>query len=271
MSSRPRLGRWAVASLIVTALASSKSSATVLDLTSPGAHADSQGALFFQADPQPTGTGVIQPFVRIQRTGTERGYNTDARPVEFDTKDQNQWTHSLSLASLSPVSINGTAYYQFLLDVNESGSDTKRLLSMNDFRVYLGDSPSLTGWNDGFGTHSVKVYDLDAAGNSRVELDYKLNSGSGSGDMFVFIPVSKFQGYAAQYQYVYLYSAFGQPHGSDAGFEEWAAKTSSSISPPPGGGGGSAVPAPPGLVLAGMGFGCLLLGRLRFRRDTPKA
>ncbi len=31
--------------------------------------------------------------------------------------------------------------------------------------------------------------------------------------------------------------------------------------PPPG-----AVPAPPGLVLAGMGFGCMLLGRLRFRR-----
>lgn len=36
--------------------------------------------------------------------------------------------------------------------------------------------------------------------------------------------------------------------------------------PPPKG-----VPAPPGLVLAGMGMGCLLLGRLRLRRTTPKA
>lgn len=31
------------------------------------------------------------------------------------------------------------------------------------------------------------------------------------------------------------------------------------------------VPAPPGLVLAGMGFGCVLLGRLRIRRSVPKA
>jgi hypothetical protein len=36
--------------------------------------------------------------------------------------------------------------------------------------------------------------------------------------------------------------------------------------PPPSG-----VPAPPGVVLAGMGFGCLLLGRLRLRRTTPQA
>ncbi len=36
--------------------------------------------------------------------------------------------------------------------------------------------------------------------------------------------------------------------------------------PPPPPTGGNAVPAPPGLVLAGMGFGCLLLGRLRTRR-----
>ena len=37
--------------------------------------------------------------------------------------------------------------------------------------------------------------------------------------------------------------------------------------PPP-----TAIPAPPGLVLAGMGFGCLLLGRLRSRRNSaPQA
>src|SRR5207237_2020334 len=73
----------------------------VINLTSAGSSGTSQGALYEQADPQPTGTGVINPFVRIQRTGTERGYNTDGRPVEFDTKDQNQWTHSLPLSSLS--------------------------------------------------------------------------------------------------------------------------------------------------------------------------
>jgi len=33
------------------------------------------------------------------------------------------------------------------------------------------------------------------------------------------------------------------------------------------------VPAPPGVVLAGLGFGCMLLGRIRFRKPagTPQA
>jgi len=35
--------------------------------------------------------------------------------------------------------------------------------------------------------------------------------------------------------------------------------------------GPTPVPAPPALVLAGMGFGCLLLGRVRFRRAAPQA
>src|SRR5262245_40265485 len=94
MSSRLALGRWA-ALLVATTLTPSLARSEVLDLTSPGAVVSSQGVLFYQANPQSTGTGVIDPFVRIQRTGTERGYNTDARPVEFDTKDANQWTHSL--------------------------------------------------------------------------------------------------------------------------------------------------------------------------------
>lgn len=41
----------------------------------------------------------------------------------------------------------------------------------------------------------------------------------------------------------------------------------SSVNYPPN----NAVPAPPGVVLAGVGFGCLLLGRIRLRRNaTPK-
>ena len=129
-------------------------------------------------------------------------------------------------------------------------------------RLYLGDRPDLSGFNDGFGADSVKVYDLDAAGNTTIEMNYRLNSGSGSGDMFAFVPVSDFQGFGSQFQYVYLYSAFGDPNGSNAGFEEWAALKGPNSPPPKG------VPAPPGLVLAGMGFGTLLLGRLRFRRGA---
>ena len=214
---------------------------------------------------------MINPFVRIQRTGTERGYNTDGRPVEFDTKDQNQWTHSLPLSSLSAETINGTAYYKFLLDINETATDKGKLLSMDDFRLYLGDRPDLLGWNDGFGADSKKIYDIDAGpdGNTRVDLNYKLNHGSGSGDMFVYVPVADFQGFGSQFQYVYLYSAFGNPHSSDAGFEEWWAQTGPSVtppSPPPNG-----VPAPPSVVLAGLALGGLGLRRLVRRRPPAVA
>jgi hypothetical protein len=235
---------------------------SIIDLTAAGASpATNQGAIFSQTSLQPTGTGVFDPFVRIQQNGTEAGYNTDARPVEFQTKDQNQWTHSLTLNSLSTVSMNGTQYYQFTLDINEQGNKSGALISMDDFRVYLGNSGSLTGFNDGFGSNSVKVYDMDAVNDTTVDLNAKLNPpGSGVADLNVYIPVSAFAGFGSQFQYVYLYSSFGNPHASDAGFEEWASlngKNGSSPPPPSG------VPAPPGLLLGLLGIGAGLVGYAR--------
>jgi hypothetical protein len=262
-----------VGTLAAPEVASAAYVSSTIDLTTTGSTGSSQGALFYQADPHPTGTGYIDPFVRIQMRGFERGYNTDARPVEFETKDENQWTHSLLLANLDPVTIGSTQYYKFSLDINEQGNATGSKLSMNDFRVYLGDSPSLTGWNDGFGANSVKVYDIDAGkqGNKTidvtVELNYRLGHGSGSGDMSVYVPVDLFQRYGSQFKYVYLYSSFGNPNQSDAGFEEWWAQTRTQVPPPPppppppG-----AVPAPPALVLALIGFGGLFFGRNLRRR-----
>lgn len=243
-----------LAALLTFVVSVAPARADIIDLTKAGSFGVANGGIYVQTDPQPTGTGNLDPFVRIQMTGTERGYNTDARPVEFDTKDQNQWTHSLNLSSLTPETINGTSYYKFLLDINEIGNDAGSLLSLNDVKVYLGDSASLTGYNDGFGVHSVGVYDLDSAStDNTVELNYKLNHGSGSGDMFLYIPTANFQGFGSQFQWVYLYSAFGNPNQSDAGFEEWAA----SVSPPQP---PTAVPAPPGAIMAGLGIGCCLLG-----------
>src|SRR5262245_62227558 len=98
MLAHPRPSRWAVAGLLVlTATASSARAEIIIDLTAYGASGSSQGAHFFQVNPQPTGTGFVDPFVRIQRTGTERGYNTEGQ-IEFDTKDQggHNWTHALA-------------------------------------------------------------------------------------------------------------------------------------------------------------------------------
>jgi len=264
--------RW-LAPVVVVGLMSLDASAGFINLTTIGSSdTDSQGAIFSQSSRQPTGTGVIQPFVRIQGTPVEGGYNTEGQ-IEFQTKDTNQWTSALPLDSLSKVTIGSTQYYSFFLDINESNNAQSGLLSLDDMRIYLGKSDSLTGINltrptDGFGSQSTKVYDLDANGDTYIKLNYSLSGGSGAGDMFAYIPVSLFANIDPSFKYVYLYSHFGDKYASNAGFEEWAALKGPTTGPvinPTGGGG--AVPAPPGVVLAGMGLVGMLFGR-RFRREA---
>jgi len=272
MSARP--ARWVIATLVAAALLPSSARADSIYLyttnssgTEVGTQATVNGAIFAQTNIQPTGTGVIDPFLTIQRTGTEQGFNTDGK-FQFDEKRQ-AYTNALPLNSLQAVTINGVQYYQFLLDINESANDAGRLLSMDKVQIYLGNTDSPTAFVKGgdfagFKTPSTLVYDLDGAGDKTIELDYKLGNGSGSGDMFMYVPKASFDAAFAStgYQYVYLYSAFGDPNGINAGFEEWAARKGPNSPPTPGPNG---VPAPPGLVLAGMGFGCLLLARFRTR------
>lgn len=274
----------AAAALALCFAASSAQADFTIDLTKQGSSGNSGPGVFQEFAFQPTGTGVFDPFVRIQQTGTERGYNTDGRPVEFETKDQNQWTHSLALASLGVVTRDGVDYFMFRLDINEMAnqeSDNKptgRHLSMDDFRIYLGNAPDLLGWNDGFGANSVKIYDIDTAdarGDATVELNDKIaggnnghGPGSGDSDMDVFIPVSLFQG-PAGFTWVYLYSSFGIPHPSDDGFEEWNAFLGEGPTPPPP--PPPVVPVPASAVLLLTGLPGLTLAWYRRRRAAQVA
>src|SRR5437899_10855198 len=45
-----------------------------------------------------SGTGLFTPFVRIQGSPTEQGFNTDA-PVTFDAKTGN-WTHAIKVSQI---------------------------------------------------------------------------------------------------------------------------------------------------------------------------
>jgi hypothetical protein len=54
-----------------------------------------------------------------------------------------------------------------------------------------------------------------------VYLDASRNHGSGSGDMFAYLPTSAFAGTSSS-DFVYLYSHFGNTHPSNVGFEEWS-------------------------------------------------
>ncbi|MGH9361295.1 MAG: PEP-CTERM sorting domain-containing protein, partial [Thermoanaerobaculia bacterium] len=230
------------------------SQAAIVDLTSDGASGTINGAIFMEFSPQPTGTGYIDPFVRIHNEGDspqdptqgfESGYNTDGQ-IEFNTKEEggHNWTHSIKVSDLQVVNQGGTDYYVFMLDINEVSSKDGRLLSLNEVEIYLGASGDLTGYPN-LGT---KIYEMDAGGDNTVELDYKLNNGSGSGDMLMLVPVSLFTG---PNQFVYLYSEFGNPNHEDDGFEEWAAVMSDSPPPPPP---PPPIPEPTTMLLLGAGL-----------------
>jgi len=241
---------------------------TVYDLTAKGSTATVGDATFATTDTQPTGTGVIQSFVRIgSNQDLVQGYNTDGTP-QLDTKG-GAFTHSVLLSSLQ-LQADGT--YRFLLDINQIGTDHR--YNLNEVQLWVSTDPSLINYqsvftsgstngtdNLGFGTSAAKVYDLDTGTNSGILLNYELNHGSGSGDMFMNVNASVFDGLDSNKTwYVYLFSAFGNPNPNNDGFEEWAALLGPENPPMP------FVPEPAtmALALSGLvGFGLMRLRRLR--------
>lgn len=236
-----------LAALLTTLGLGGSATADTFDLTTAGSSVTINGAIYQQTSPQPTGTGVIQPFLRLQNNGVEQGYNTSARPIESGYHSKvDPFTHDLLLSDIPVVNVNGTSYRQFLLDINESNGQNRELLSMDRLQIFQSNTGNISQYAN-LGT---KIYDLDANTDNLVMLNYDLNHGSGSGDLFVYIPNALFD---ASKQYVNLYSLFGNTVGadgtSDAGFEEWA--TLKSDAPPPV----NEVPAPATLVFAALGCG----------------
>ena len=198
---------------------------TVIDLTTAGAEGMAAGAIVRQVDGQSHGTEPVRSFVRLRSDGTERGYNTDARPLQFDEKRNHRVTHALKLDDVPTVDLDGVRYREFRLDINQKWSAPK--LSLDEVRLYLGTAPDLRGYN---GTTKQlagldSVYDLDSDGNVSVTLNGRLNRGHGRGDMTLLVPETAF-GTAPESTYVYLYSKFGgvAGHRANAGFEEWAVR-----------------------------------------------
>lgn len=212
-----------IITLLVAGLAmvGASARATVIDLAN-GDSGTANGGQFVWTPEQPTGTGVIDPFVRVQADGTEQGYNTSGG-TPFDDK-AGIWTHDIQFSDLqtTTVTLNGTQYFQVLLDVNEPGGN-QSLISLDQLQFYSSAVGSKT--TEDVASLGTLRWSLDGAGDSYVLLDASRNNGSGSGDMFAYIPVTAFAGVAST-DYIYLFSRFGDQIAADGstegGFEEWS-------------------------------------------------
>lgn len=243
--------------------------ATEFDLTATNTSGSQTigGALFQRTDLQPTGTGVIDPFLRLQSPGSspvESGHNTSDRPLQFDENNSPNFTRPVLIDDLAVFNVGGVDYYKLLLDLNESNGGKNSLVSLDEFELYQSDDAALNGYNatTKFGSNATLVFDLDAGFDRYVKLDANINSGgSGSGDVFTFVPKSLF---GDDGDYLYLFSSFGGHFAADGGFEEWAAFQGDAPPPP------NVIPLPPA-AWTGLASMAVLLGGAGYRRLRSRA
>lgn len=218
------------------------SSAAVIDLlTANTSQPGPLGSVYKQVGTG-SGTGNFDPFLTLNNGNNAvlEGYNTDQKNNLFypDTSAVAAGrTHSLTFGQLRYLEINlggGTQkYLRFSLDINEANSAAAKYLALNDFKIFAPPGAGFATYNGSLSGLGGAIYDLDDGGVDRtVLLDYGLQTGSGTSDLDLFVPLSLFAGVPLDRSIV-IYSKFGDTNGvsypgidsslwkEDSGFEEW--------------------------------------------------
>ena len=183
-----------------------------------------------------SGTGIFDPFVRLQADPTEQGFNTDAA-VTLDAKS-GKWTHAIKVSAIPVVDCDGpgggsATCWELFVDINEN--NTAKRVSLNDVEIWFTDSATLSPYpfTDN-GTTTTKEYDF--SGDIRIN---DVNQGSGRGDLRYLVPTAGHTWTADTY--FVLYSQWGTTSGtagnfgtggytSDGGFEEWKVRKTPNVS-----------------------------------------
>ena len=186
-----------------------------------------QSSAVFTNDVFGAGTGVIDPFVRLQNNEVEQGVNTSGTTVYHEKAAD--FTRNLTL---NEVAVFTTAddpnlpagqFYQFRLDVNENSNNSgQQFISLDEIKIFVSSDPNLTFANPGGGAGGKLplldpdendfigatsgtsaqvvelVWDLDELTDTFVALNYDLQAGSGVGDIAMYINKADFDAAIAQ-------------------------------------------------------------------------
>jgi uncharacterized repeat protein (TIGR01451 family) len=182
-----------------------------------------------------SGTGTFNPFVRLQGSPTEQGYNTNGT-TQFDTK-VGTWTHAIKVSEIPqrpcPQAAPTETCFELFNDINENNSTP--YVSLNKVEVYYTSSATLTGYPfSGNATlqyafnGNILIHDVNQ-GSGRGDLRYDIPVGSGTNQ--VPLPANCNYGNPNCTTYFVLYSQWGTTgtlnninYNSDGGFEEWKVK-----------------------------------------------